>query len=168
MAYTTQVVLVCVGTFITTSLIVGLFKYALIIAYISKKNSVQKTALDLVLIDTIMSLMFYSIISFTCCFLGLWVPLPYWVNGLMTTLLLVITTFTLVSMLVTICLKILMILYSQFFFNVSEYKVRHLTLFLKFFLLLICLLLDNFGPISKDPTIFSFLKRGSSYNQRYL
>ena len=153
-----EVVGALIGTFVTIVFLIGLPANISIIIYLSRKPIQTKTAFDLVLIDSLLSALAYSVSAYFLILISItFAPLSpllaniYCISHCCISQLLLISGFT------TMFLKYLYMFHGYFIHEFSDSDVRRIWCFLKILLLAIFTIMDNFLPVQNVPAFFKII-----------
>lgn len=134
--------------------ILGLFLLVVITTYLWKKPEGQKTVLDLIIIDNLISAALYCFAITITMLLGIIGSMPYWVAVFIALPTYVLHNFLFVSVSVTFVINYLFIIKSEIMFGFSDTAIRRTSLSVKVILSSLYIFLDQWGQ--KNPPGFDF------------
>lgn len=145
--------------------LLGLPIQGMTILYFRRKPSLQITAFDLVLADTILAtvLLTLSVVATYIAYLT-WYPdkVPMLLTLALCSIFSINANFFVASCAVTIFLKYFYLKLGIGFMGLSDFQIRYAAFLAKLSLAFLYVLIDNFGPVQNEVLPFVLLTHGSA------
>ena len=131
-----------------------------LILYLRKKPQNLRTALDLVIIDANIAVIIFSIlivlllIIYTCLS-----PLSYFSSMAFIVILMLSGHFFLNSIFAAMLVKFIYISFGSLMLELPNKTIRKYVYNMKFLMILVSIILDNFGPIQNEPAPWSLISK---------
>ena len=153
-----EVVGALIGTFVTIVFLIGLPAKISIIIYLSRKPIQAKTAFDLVLIDSLLSALAFSVSTYFMILISIsFAPLSPLLADIYCISQCCISQLILISGFTTMFLKYLYMFHGYLILKFSDSDIRGIWCFLKILLLAIFTIMDNFLPVRNVPPFFKII-----------
>ena len=149
----------------TISFICAILLNLTIFYKLSTKHSDQKTSFDLVLKDTVLSIIVQMIILYTICLSEIFFEIvPIKMNIILSVMFYFMCCFSFASCLITVLLKYYYLTYGYIFLELSDKLVRSCATSIKISLTGCSILVDQIGPIGKHPFTYPFMSPNTEVN----